>query len=325
MQKKANIIPVASGKGGVGKSIISANLSIDIAKKGFKTILIDLDLGGSNLYSYLGLENENPGVGDYLNLKEGVLSDYAVEIQENLKFIPGECRMTFMANIPYGQKMKLLKEIKALEADFIVIDLGAGTTFNTLDYFELSIQGMLISTFEKPSIMNTLSFLKNFIFRILFKETKNNNILNQEINKLYKSSTERNPVIVKDIVMLAERHDPEIAKKAIEICNKYTPRIVFNKGESPDELKILSLIEYSVKNNISIDLSFFGFIFNDQNVKNSIKNNDIFIEKYPDSVAAKDIRQISDRIIKFSNKKIENSKSMLYEDTKEKHSLYVQL
>ena len=60
------IIPVAGGKGGVGKSILAANLAMALAQAGHETIAVDLDLGGSNLHSYLGISNTFAGVGDFL-------------------------------------------------------------------------------------------------------------------------------------------------------------------------------------------------------------------------------------------------------------------
>ena len=48
------IIPIASGKGGVGKSLLAANLSVALAEAGKKVILTDLDLGASNLHIFLG-------------------------------------------------------------------------------------------------------------------------------------------------------------------------------------------------------------------------------------------------------------------------------
>ena len=52
---KNKILPIAGGKGGTGKSFLVANLSIALAAQGFKVVVIDLDLGGSNLHSYRGL------------------------------------------------------------------------------------------------------------------------------------------------------------------------------------------------------------------------------------------------------------------------------
>ena len=69
MPSKSTIIPICSGKGGVGKSLVCANLAIATAQKGHSTIVIDLDLGGGNLHSFLGLPNTHPGIGDYLKAR----------------------------------------------------------------------------------------------------------------------------------------------------------------------------------------------------------------------------------------------------------------
>ena len=63
MEASATIIPIAAGKGGVGKSFLTANLAIAMAQLGRQTIAVDMDLGGSNLHSFLGLPNRHPGIG----------------------------------------------------------------------------------------------------------------------------------------------------------------------------------------------------------------------------------------------------------------------
>ena len=84
------IIPIASGKGGVGKSFIAANLAIALAKLGKQVIVADLDFGGSNLHTCLGIHNTNPGIGDFLRARYSKLEDLLVETEnENLKLLAG--------------------------------------------------------------------------------------------------------------------------------------------------------------------------------------------------------------------------------------------
>jgi len=316
-------IPIASGKGGVGKSVITANLAIALANEGYSTVAVDLDLGGSNLYSYLGLDNIYHGIGDFLNSKQGKLTDYIVQTHfPNLKFLSGERRITFMANLPHAQKVKLIKEIKKIEADYILLDLGAGTTFNTLDYFDFSRNGIVITTFEKPSIINTLSFIKNFIYRIVLKETKQNNQVALEIEKAYKNAVGDDLLLISDIIELIHSLDPILATKVKEKCNSYHPRIVFNKGEHPDDLEIINHLEKVVKKILSVDLCFFGFVFEDLNVKLSTNNSKVLIDEYPDSISSKAIKEIANRMIKFKGKDIANSNELLKKNTLEKFQLW---
>lgn len=103
--KQSTIIPIASGKGGVGKSFLCANLAVALAQMGHQTLAIDLDLGGSNLHSFLGLPNDNPGVGDFLKAREKPLCELSVQTKvDHLKFIAGDGLAPFMANITHGEK-----------------------------------------------------------------------------------------------------------------------------------------------------------------------------------------------------------------------------
>jgi flagellar biosynthesis protein FlhG len=323
MNNNPVFIPIASGKGGVGKSIVTANLAVAIANAGHSVVAVDLDLGGSNLYSYLGMDNIYHGIGDYLNSKQGKLNDYIVKTKyENLGYLAGERRITFMANLHHAQKIKLITEIKNIKADYIFLDLGAGTTFNTLDYFEFSKNGIVITTFEKPSIINTLSFIKNFIYRVVLKESKQNNKVANAVNEAYKNSTGDELLLISEIIDLIHNIDPVLAQNVKEICKSFHPRIIFNKGEHPDDLEIIEHLEKTVKKILSLDLCFFGFIFEDELVKLSVSESEVLIGKYPDCIASRGINDIANRIIKFNNKDILNSNELLKKDTIEKFELW---
>jgi flagellar biosynthesis protein FlhG len=323
MDSKPFFIPIASGKGGVGKSILAANLAVALANSGHSVVAIDLDLGGSNLYSYLGLENIYAGIGDYLISKKGKLVDYLVQTNvPNLQYLAADHRITFLANIAYAQKVKLIKEIKNLRADYIVIDLGAGTTFNTLDYFDLSNNGLVITTFEKPAILNTLSFIKNFIHRVALKEIRQNNVISADINKAFKKLTGDDYLTINDIIGIVDKVDTDLASKILTITSNYQPRIIFNRGERPDQLDVINHMQASIKKYLSVDLCFFGVLFEEDSLKLSSNHGYILLKRFPESILSKGIIEISKRIIKFNNKIIHNSSELLINDTREKFELW---
>lgn len=82
------IIPVASGKGGVGKTFVSANLAIALAEMGHRVIAVDLDLGGSNLHAFFGLSNRYPAISRALAL-QGVKTDLAAGLDAVLSELDG--------------------------------------------------------------------------------------------------------------------------------------------------------------------------------------------------------------------------------------------
>lgn len=323
MDSKPFFIPIASGKGGVGKSILAANLAVALANSGHSVVAIDLDLGGSNLYSYLGLENIYAGIGDYLISKKGKLIDYLVHTNiPNLQYLAADHRITFLANISYAQKVKLINEIKNIRADYVVIDLGAGTTFNTLDYFDFSNNGLIITTFEKPAILNTLSFIKNFIHRVALKEIRQNHTINADINKAFKNLTGDEYLTINEIVDIVGKVDEAIASKIVTLTRSYQPRIIFNRGEHPDQLEVINHMQSSIRKYLSVDLCFFGFLYEEDPEKLSINHGSVLLKRYPESILSKGIIEISRRIIKFNYKIIPNSRDMLINDTQEKFELW---
>ena len=75
--------------------------------------------------------------------------------------------MIGLANLPYMVKEKLLRYIVNLDADFVLIDLGAGTTFNTLDFFTLSDAGLIVCSSEPHARVDAYGFIKNTVYRKL--------------------------------------------------------------------------------------------------------------------------------------------------------------
>jgi flagellar biosynthesis protein FlhG len=151
------IIPIASGKGGVGKSLVAANLAVALAQAGQRVVLVDLDLGASNLHLVLGFHSPPKGIGSFLS---NTKSDFSQVISKTdvrgLRFIPGDQEMVGMANLKSFQRNALVRRLLALKSDtdILILDLGAGTHQSILDFFLLSGQGIVISSPAVTAVLN---------------------------------------------------------------------------------------------------------------------------------------------------------------------------
>jgi flagellar biosynthesis protein FlhG len=320
--KKTTIIPIASGKGGVGKSIFAANLAIALARLGHSTIAVDMDLGGSNLYTCLGMPNTYPGIGDFLKPKTVDFRDLPVQTPiPNLKFLPGDGRTPFMANLSYEQRLILLREIKRLSARYVILDLGAGTLFNTLTFFGLAYQGIMITTFETTAVMNCIMFLRNFMFRVLCSAVRQDDRILQMIIQAFRQPLDAKPVTISSLIKMVETRNPALADHAYRKCLQYRPRIIFNMGEHPDELLALPKIDATLKQGISVNLDYFGFIFYDSSVRKSAKNREVFLTTYPHSLAAKGIERIANRILNHWDHPLENSIALLTKEVRQEFEI----
>ena len=164
----SQIIPIGGGKGGAGKSFVTAGLGALLAKQRKKVLLVDLDLGASNLHTMVGLQPPDKGLHNFMDKSATALENTAVPtLIPNLFLISSaQCSME-IANLYYQQKVRIIKAIHKLPYDFVLLDLGAGTSFNTLDFFLASHTGIMVFTPEPTSIENTIRFIRTVYLRKL--------------------------------------------------------------------------------------------------------------------------------------------------------------
>lgn len=312
METSGTLIPVGGGKGGVGKSLTAANLAAALAGLGKRTILIDLDLGGSNLYSYLGLPNSNPGIGDYLMTKEGGLADYQVTTPyPGLSFIPGDGRTPFMANLAYAHKIKLAREIRRLEADYIIVDIGAGTSFNTIDYFSLAPLGMLLTTPDSPALMNLLAFLKSFLLRNIIARIKHIPQTEKLIRTIQRQTVSSALLTVDMIRKRLQEISPQAAQEADQVIHTFRPRVVFNLADSPDDMLIARSVEQAARKQLSLPIDWFGLLFHDLRVRQSVRRRSLLLRDESDSLYARGISQLAQQVIDSWDRRSEMSFELL--------------
>ena len=318
VQVEANpkIIPVAAGKGGVGKSFLTANLAISLAEAGHATVAVDMDFGGSNLHSFLGLQNRYPGIGDYLQARVGNLESLLVPTQlSHLSFLPGDGKTPFMANIPFAQKHKLVSNIKKLAAEYVLIDLGAGSAFNTLDFFNIASKGLVITTPEPPAIMNMLVFLKNYLLRAIGRAMTKNDAVKNHLREVFKRPMNGQITSLKTLQEEIAAEDQHAGKMIGDIFSNCRPRIVFNLGEHPDELDVSKQISKTLSSILCIEADFFGFVFFDPVVRQSVKKQSSVLSFQRNCVAAEGILRIARRIEKYWKTPIKDSARLLQKQT----------
>jgi flagellar biosynthesis protein FlhG len=318
MAEKPIIVPVAGGKGGVGKTFLTANLGLALAGMGHSTVVVDLDLGNSNLHSLLGMPNKFPGIGDFLRVGEGSLENFLVDTPyENLRFLSGDGRMPFMANITHSQKIQLIQKIRLLPADYVLLDLGAGCAYHTLDFFAMVERGLVVSTPEYPAIMSALVFLKNLVLREIERSMPKDSDLTDFLQELYVQPMDAPQLTVGAFYDRVSRANAEAGEKIRGVVQRCRPRLIYNMGEHPDDLKWAGTIERTVEQVLSIELDHFGFVYADPSVKSSIREGKAFLPIHAENQVARNIQQIARRIVKFWHQTIPNSAELLQKRTRE--------
>ncbi len=226
---KANIWAIAGGKGGTGKSVITANLGIALASLGKKVILIDGDLGGANLHTCLNIRHPQANLNDFIVNDKKNLKDILLETpSEGLKLISGGSELVGVANLQHGKKTKLLRHILQLPADFIIVDLGAGQSYNTLDFFNLSNEGIIVCNPEPTAKLDAYSFLKSVVYRKILTSFKTSSEEYHYLKKILVDDRNKTFQIPKLSIIMGQRF-PEASTKISTILQNFRPRLIMNK------------------------------------------------------------------------------------------------
>ena len=292
------IIPIAGGKGGVGKSVLSTNLSLLLAVNGKKTIVVDLDLGGSNLHTMLGLKNTNKGIGNFISDKSLTMEELIVPTDfDNLYLIPGDVLVYRLGEISFEEKKRIVKGLVELDADYIILDLGAGSSLNVIDFFLISNSGIIVTTPHMTSIMNAFGFLKNVAFRFLQRAFAENQVFTEYFDRAFQ---ERNPGEQKSLKEMLEdlrEQEPEAVSKAELFLEILQPKIILNMAEDASELSIAESLRDLTGRSLSIHSECLGLLFMDKQVSDALKERVPFIMQYPESVTAEGMDRMAKKII----------------------------
>lgn len=293
----AVIIPVASGKGGVGKSLLSANLAIALGQQGKRVVLADLDLGASNLHLVIGQRPGNASLGSWFTEK----SDFKDIIQptdyQNVSFIAGDSQIPDLTSLKYSQKVRLIKNLKSINTDYLILDLGAGTHQFILDMFLLSPQGIIVSAPAVTATLNGYLFLKNAVYRLLYTTFKRGTAGREYLDNLRKNSSSMQKLYIPQLVQELLQIDPGNTQIFANRMNQFRPRLVMNLIEDPKDADRAYRIKNSCNQYLGLEIEYLGLMFRDMLQDKALASQLPVVVYKPQSVLGQAIYRIADKVI----------------------------
>ena len=296
LHNRGEIWTFAGGKGGTGKSFLTSSIGIYLAQKQKQVVVIDFDLGGANLHTLLDMSHPQKNLTSFFEHKVPL-----VDIRErtgitNLDIITGDIQSLASDDIHYSQKMKLLRHVSNLEADYLLIDIGAGSHKNVIDTFLSGNKMMVVFVPEMIAIENLYHFLKNTFFRKLrfilrvygYKELVNYVWERREILKLTNT---------KDLLEYLWGF-PDIREILEKELMDFRIHLIINKVRSQDDVHLGDYIRSALWKHLGVKSIFSGFIEYDDAVWKSSRNNRPFLLDYKHSRTAKEIEMIGENLMK---------------------------
>jgi len=293
MNPTAKIIAVGGGKGGVGKSVLSTNMAIALALSGQKVILVDADYGASNLHAMLGIGNPKHGFRDFFNGKELTQESTLVDTGiSNLKFLSGAGDFPGSADIGSKYQNRVISFIKGLEADVVLMDLGPGTNFHIIDFYNIGNEQVVLSTPEMTSIMNAFSFIKATLFRRISQVFKTNSDVQHLLDVSKNPSSAEDCFEIDQLLKVVEETHPQSVEKVDAIIKDFHPRLILNRVRRTRDIHMGNNLKQLVEKYLKVELKYLGYIIESDQVRDSVEEMIPFLIKDPQSKPSENLQQI---------------------------------
>lgn len=289
---------IGGGKGGVGKSLIASSLAITLSRMGNKVIAVDLDLGGANLHTTLGVDLPRQTLSDFFSGRTPNLEQCVTPTGiPNLEMISGAQDAVGVANLSTAQKGQLLQKLTELDADYLVFDLGAGTTYNTMDFFLFADVGILSLLPEPTSIENGYRFIKSAYYRRLAISRSL-----QPIRHLVQMAMDgKNELGIKspsDLFREVNKVSPEAGLRLKEQIEKFRPKLIINQARTQTDVDIGFSVKTVCKKYFGIEMDYIGYLDYDSAVWQAVRRKRPLLAEFPNCRLVSSLDRITQYLIK---------------------------
>ena len=297
------IASVGGGKGGVGKSIISANVGASLARSGYRVLVIDLDIGCSNLHSHFGVAMPKKSLADYFVAKKLAFKDVILPAPvQGLAFVAGgrEDQLLETFESQTGSLSRLWDIIYSCRqnyrVDIVLLDLGAGTHRHTLDFFIGSHLGLVTVLPEPTSIENAYVFLKMSLQKLLVNVGMNTNSMDMADDVLMgisnMSGGNLNRGYAHFIQELKTSYPRFIHNFVHSILGRHVGLVVNQTRDQSDRDIGLSM-EHICQRYFGWQAKFLGNIDFDETVVSSLKQRRLLLTNYPNGKVSGQINNVA--------------------------------
>ncbi len=294
---RAQLIPVGGGKGGVGKSFIVANLAASLARLGHRVIAVDGDLEGPNLHTCVGISKPRVSLADFVAQREEDLGKLLLDTSiPNLQLIAATDGNLATPQPTQSRRVRLIRELRELDADFVFLDLGAGTHAAVMDYFMVGDDGVIVIVPEPTSVENAYGFVRAAFYRRLRLAMASHD-MRKVVTIAMDQRNERGIRTPLELLHEVQRLDPAEGARFVETMRAFRPRLIINGVRTAEDIKLGFAIQSVCRKFFGIEADYLGYVNHDESARRSVRARRPLIDVYPRSDAAIYIARIARKIL----------------------------
>jgi flagellar biosynthesis protein FlhG len=295
--RPASLWAVGGAKGGVGKSIVALGLSSYLGMTSRDVLLVDGDLGAPNLHTLLGVRNPEYTLGNFMERDVEAIEEVLLETDvPGLRFMAGYRDRCGAANPKNTQKERLLRHLRALPADVIVLDLGAGTSFHVLDLFKDADRKIIVLTPEPTAVQNGFDFLMMAVYRQLIshlgRSVAPSPPVREMVTKALEGARESRVQTMGELFAALAPVCPEAAETFNILLQDFHPHLIVNSATERQARQVAEAICRASHDSLGIRVDYAGHLQADPEIARSVRRRRPFLLEHRDGERWKEMAAI---------------------------------
>jgi flagellar biosynthesis protein FlhG len=279
--RAAKTIAVGGGKGGVGKTIVAVNLALALSRLQKNVTLLDGDFGNGNCNTLLGITRVENSLEEYLRQERSLDEVIVPTAYPGLRLVCGA--QNKVDSLLISEKSRLLYDIRTIEADCLMIDLGAGMNDETLELYQMADHKMVVVTPQMTSLQNAYGFVKSAFYHDLKTHSGLVAFLDRAGNDTIK---------LHDLIGRLEYGHP--IRQAFEVVRaRQSIQIVGNQVNNDKDLKIIKNLQNVVGHYLHIDNLILGTVPSSDDIRSSVNRITPFVALFPNSPVSREIDRMA--------------------------------
>jgi flagellar biosynthesis protein FlhG len=262
---------IGSGKGGVGKSLLTASLGVVLARVGRTVIIVDANLGLPNLHTHVAASTQGLSLLDVLHNRVPLEEALSSTPHSGLSLLSCTGDAPGSADLTDADRERMMEYINNLDADHTIVDAGTGTSLAVMDFFNMSEEAIVITTPDPSSTPGTYGFLKNAIYRKLRLALSPHPAAAQALKEIHREPGMSKPRSMTQFRDLLAAEDQEAVEKLDMIVAGYHPWVLYNMGAPDSDSQGFEQMQSAARQFLGVDIRRLGSVSRDDKVCGNVK------------------------------------------------------
>jgi flagellar biosynthesis protein FlhG len=285
--QQPKIVAIGGGKGGVGKSLVAANVGIFLATLGKRVVLVDGSFGAPNLHIFAGVPRPSRSLSEALAANGPALADLAVATHvPGVKLIAGFNDPPWVAEPGPAFVRMISDQLRQLPADWVVVDLGPGLASPTLELFLEADISILISVPDPTSI----ELMHRFVRAAFLKSLERRGLGHLGISRGEHDGGAPSPMEIW-LGAVADRA-PEIDELRNAILS-FAPHLVINSARSKSDMELGRAVASVARRRLGVPIRYLGHLEYDEAVWASTRRRRPLLIEHPETRIAKCFERVA--------------------------------